>query len=110
MDLVGYRQEVFEGIETEYRDFLTQLNVVPERVVPVSAKYGDNIVTRSERMSWYRGPTVLETLGLFRKETARAERSEEHTSELQSRLHLVCRLLLEKKKPRPLICCRTRHC
>src|SRR2546422_6316665 len=29
------------------------------------------------------------------------ERSEEHTSELQSRLHLVCRLLLEKKKPTP---------
>src|SRR2546422_7664701 len=28
-----------------------------------------------------------------------ARRSEEHTSELQSRLHLVCRLLLEKKKP-----------
>src|SRR2546422_7173237 len=28
----------------------------------------------------------------------RAKRSEEHTSELQSRLHLVCRLLLEKKK------------
>src|SRR2546422_3356513 len=31
----------------------------------------------------------------------RSERSEEHTSELQSRLHLVCRLLLEKKKKRP---------
>src|SRR2546429_4142578 len=29
-------------------------------------------------------------------------RSEEHTSELQSRLHLVCRLLLEKKKDRPI--------
>src|SRR5256884_803176 len=29
----------------------------------------------------------------------RLARSEEHTSELQSRLHLVCRLLLEKKKP-----------
>src|SRR5687768_18300535 len=28
-------------------------------------------------------------------------RSEEHTSELQSRLHLVCRLLLEKKKTKP---------
>src|SRR2546422_8502113 len=28
----------------------------------------------------------------------RPQRSEEHTSELQSRLHLVCRLLLEKKK------------
>src|SRR5687768_17847524 len=30
--------------------------------------------------------------------STRAKRSEEHTSELQSRLHLVCRLLLEKKK------------
>src|SRR3989449_10854212 len=34
---------------------------------------------------------------IFRKQGAR-KRSEEHTSELQSRLHLVCRLLLEKKK------------
>src|SRR2546422_5819934 len=33
-----------------------------------------------------------------RVEAARGLRSEEHTSELQSRLHLVCRLLLEKKK------------
>src|SRR2546429_9980024 len=32
------------------------------------------------------------------EERKRIERSEEHTSELQSRLHLVCRLLLEKKK------------
>src|SRR2546422_2167404 len=31
----------------------------------------------------------------------RSHRSEEHTSELQSRLHLVCRLLLEKKKKQP---------
>src|SRR2546422_6339346 len=35
--------------------------------------------------------------GVVRPRLARA-RSEEHTSELQSRLHLVCRLLLEKKK------------
>src|SRR2546429_5907400 len=33
-------------------------------------------------------------------------RSEEHTSELQSRLHLVCRLLLEKKKTRTYFNCR----
>src|SRR5687768_18359832 len=33
-----------------------------------------------------------------RRDEALQERSEEHTSELQSRLHLVCRLLLEKKK------------
>src|SRR2546422_7396708 len=34
----------------------------------------------------------------------RAQRSEEHTSELQSRLHLVCRLLLEKKKNKTELC------
>src|SRR3989449_6942964 len=33
-----------------------------------------------------------------------APRSEEHTSELQSRLHLVCRLLLEKKKKKQIFC------
>src|SRR2546422_6845537 len=36
-----------------------------------------------------------------RPPATRDVRSEEHTSELQSRLHLVCRLLLEKKKKRP---------
>src|SRR5690625_5523323 len=35
---------------------------------------------------------------LYQKRTNHEERSEEHTSELQSRGHLVCRLLLEKKK------------
>ncbi|MBI4401368.1 MAG: adenylyl-sulfate kinase [Nitrospirae bacterium] len=73
MDLVSYRQDVFQGIEKEYREFLAQLKVVPERVVPVSAKLGDNLVERGTAMTWYTGPTVLETLDLFKKETARAE-------------------------------------
>src|SRR2546429_3399839 len=37
---------------------------------------------------------------LFPRTVNRCRRSEEHTSELQSRLHLVCRLLLEKKNTR----------
>src|SRR2546422_7237937 len=43
---------------------------------------------------WARMAERVETVGRERA----ASRSEEHTSELQSRLHLVCRLLLEKKK------------
>src|SRR2546429_3775977 len=39
----------------------------------------------------------IKTAGLRRPQTYLTSRSEEHTSELQSRLHLVCRLLLEKK-------------
>src|SRR2546422_1934172 len=42
------------------------------------------------------------------QERAREPRSEEHTSELQSRLHLVCRLLLEKKKKNKRTTRRTR--
>src|SRR2546422_6989944 len=44
------------------------------------------------------GAVVAVRVEVVAPEALRAERSEEHTSELQSRLHLVCRLLLEKKK------------
>src|SRR2546422_7527982 len=47
-------------------------------------------------------PALAEPLRLRRLERVAESRSEEHTSELQSRLHLVCRLLLEKKKCRGL--------
>src|SRR2546429_7325833 len=43
-----------------------------------------------------------------RPRSAAGRRSEEHTSELQSRLHLVCRLLLEKKKKQTLHLCTLR--
>src|SRR2546422_7291872 len=45
-------------------------------------------------------PTEIVVIDQFFDRTKRSRelRSEEHTSELQSRLHLVCRLLLEKKK------------
>src|SRR2546429_2813898 len=42
----------------------------------------------------------LETSPSYRRPAVGEPRSEEHTSELQSRLHLVCRLLLEKNKER----------
>src|SRR2546422_2893720 len=43
-------------------------------------------------------PAAARPPPLAPEEAGRGPRSEEHTSELQSRLHLVCRLLLEKKK------------
>src|SRR5699024_12146216 len=48
------------------------------------------------------------TVGAAMSNPRRAQRSEEHTSELQSRFDLVCRLLLEKKKKR-IINDLTRH-
>src|SRR2546422_2328281 len=49
------------------------------------------------RRSLHRGPADARD-PCFQGGRDRLVRSEEHTSELQSRLHLVCRLLLEKKK------------
>src|SRR5260370_15286854 len=50
-----------------------------------------------QRIVWRTEHTVVRCLGLH-DQKHRARRSEEHTSELQSHLNLVCRLLLEKKK------------
>src|SRR3989449_3425952 len=51
---------------------------------------------RAGSRSWCSTPAQARTCPTARE--CSASRSEEHTSELQSRLHLVCRLLLEKKK------------
>lgn len=75
MDLVGYRQDVFDGIEKEYREFLEQFKAIPQQIIPVSAKLGDNIATRSEQMRWYVGPTVLDALSAFQKEPGRSEQA-----------------------------------
>jgi len=67
MDLMGYREEVFQGITAEYRDFLAQVGIQPTWLIPVSAREGDNIVSGSDAMPWYRGPTLLDALDTFDK-------------------------------------------
>src|SRR5690606_41855547 len=54
-------------------------------------------VDRNQRFGWV-DDEVAAALQLYDRVVHRRERSEEHTSELQSRENLVCRLLLEKKK------------
>jgi bifunctional enzyme CysN/CysC len=65
MDLKGYSDKVFKSIEDEYRAFLTQLGVVPRLFIPIAAYHGENIATKSAKMPWYNGPTVLEALDQF---------------------------------------------
>ena len=68
MDLVNYKQDVYQEIREEYGKFLSQLGVKPLEFIPVSGIEGDNIATVSNKMSWYKGPTVLEQLDLFESE------------------------------------------
>ncbi|PHM73323.1 sulfate adenylyltransferase subunit CysN [Xenorhabdus kozodoii] len=63
MDLVGYQQGVFEQIKQNYLNFAAQLPVdLNLYFVPISALEGDNIVTRSEKMAWHTGATLLDIL------------------------------------------------
>ncbi len=62
MDLVEYREDVFEDIVAELRTFLEPLPVEEVTAIPISALDGDNVVVRSARMPWYTGPTLLEHL------------------------------------------------
>ncbi|MEU8253985.1 GTP-binding protein [Micromonospora inaquosa] len=62
MDLVDWSQEVYERIADEFTAFAAKLDVPDLTVVPVSALRGDNIVTRSDNMPWYEGPSLLHHL------------------------------------------------
>ena len=59
MDLMGYKQEVFEKIEADYRAFAKSIGASGITMVPVSALVGDNIIDRSANMGWYHGPTLM---------------------------------------------------
>src|SRR2546425_6037637 len=65
MDLKGYSDKVFKGIEEEYRAFLEKLGVTVKLFIPIAAAHGDNVAKRSTNMPWYGGPTVLEALDQF---------------------------------------------
>src|SRR3954466_6242600 len=62
MDLQGYSQECFNKVEAEFRAFLKSVGVEPKCFIPIAAKHGDNIASRSANMPWWKGATVLETL------------------------------------------------
>ena len=65
MDLVDYDERTFEAIRAEYGRFLATLGVTPLAFVPISAREGENVVSRSPRMPWHTGPSVLDVLESF---------------------------------------------
>ena len=75
MDLVGYARATFAAIEDDYRAFAAQIGLEDVHCIPVSALQGDNVVTLSGRMDWYRGPTVLGYLETVEIDHARLERA-----------------------------------
>lgn len=62
MDLMAYSQEVFDQIVAHYRSFAAGLNPLDIVAIPLSALRGDNVFAKSDVMTWYRGPTLIEHL------------------------------------------------
>jgi sulfate adenylyltransferase large subunit len=62
MDLVGFREDVFESIRRDFSAFAGQLPIRDLHFIPISALRGDNVVERSARMPWFDGGSLLHYL------------------------------------------------
>ena len=62
MDLVDYDEGTYNRIRDDYLDFSARLGFSDLHFLPISALKGDNVVERSEAMTWYQGPPLLNHL------------------------------------------------
>ncbi len=85
MDLIDYDRAVYDRIIDAYREFAAQLGLKDIRPIPLSALAGDNVVTRSDKMAWYEGPTLIELLESL------SVYDDEHSAALRFPVQLVAR-------------------
>jgi bifunctional enzyme CysN/CysC len=74
IDLVEFSAERFHHIVGDYFGFAQALGFASVTPIPISARYGDNVTVRSERMRWYEGPTLLEYLESVEAESGLVDR------------------------------------
>jgi len=62
IDLIDFDEAAFSKIAAEFSAFASPLEFKTIAAVPISARFGDNVASRTERTRWYKGPTLLEYL------------------------------------------------
>lgn len=62
MDMVDFSEERFNAVKNDVAEWLKSINIKPMEYIPISAIEGDNVAGKSENMSWYAGPTFLESM------------------------------------------------
>jgi len=75
IDLVDFSENVFDAIDDEFRDFADRLGFASLVAIPVSARFGDNVIQRSKRLPWYEGPALLAHLETVDVETDRRKKA-----------------------------------
>ncbi len=67
MDAVEYKEDRFNSVKEDVSKLLKQVGINPDNTpfLAVSGLQGDNIIKKSDKMTWYKGPTILEQIDLF---------------------------------------------
>ena len=73
MDLVAYGQETFDRIVADFLQAAENLHFASVAAIPISARYGDNVISLSDKMPWYAGPHLLAYLETVDVENAVAD-------------------------------------
>ncbi|ESX91177.1 sulfate adenylyltransferase subunit CysN [Mesorhizobium sp. LSHC412B00] len=73
IDLVDFNQAVFDRIVEDYRQFSHELGFQTIVPIPMSARYGDNVTSRSGKTAWYSGPSLIEHLETISVDEAAVE-------------------------------------
>jgi len=74
IDLVEFSQDIFKTIDREFREFAGKLDFKSIMSVPMSARFGDNVLAQSTRLPWYEGPSFLTYLESVDVDSDRAAR------------------------------------
>ncbi|OAP39788.1 adenylyltransferase [Sinorhizobium glycinis] len=74
VDLVEFRQSVFDEIARDYGAFAKKLGFASIQTIPISARFGDNVISASPNTPWYKGPALLEYLETVQLDPPEAER------------------------------------
>jgi bifunctional enzyme CysN/CysC len=74
IDLVNYAQDVFEPIVEDFKAFSKDLGFTNLVAIPMSARFGDNVIEKSPNTAWHSGPTFLAHLETVDVETALAQK------------------------------------
>jgi elongation factor 1-alpha len=67
MDAVEYKEDKFKQVKEDVSKLLKQVGINPDNTpfIAVSGLVGENIIRKSEKMAWYKGPTLLEQMDIF---------------------------------------------
>jgi bifunctional enzyme CysN/CysC len=69
IDLVGFYEDVFDDIVADFESFAKNLRFKTQIPIPISARFGDNVIAKSANTPWYTGPSLLEHLETVDVET-----------------------------------------